>query len=243
VDWSYLHEHEPSALQREIGWLKRQAVRIVVDLSSGVNLYPTLRLVDNVPDDYTASMAAIKDVLSKMELLGASDLIFSLHRHPENNFTDDQTRTAFTATLKTLAGEAAKRGVTLQLRVGPAKPPWSVAEGLDWISRVSAPNLKLAVSTVFLEQQPPSGEAAARLKDRLGLWLLAASRKDAAGKTWDTHAPLHSRRSPQDLARSLGLSPAAPIVLDALYANQDEEYLDAAALAQALGRPAPTANR
>ena len=243
VDWSYLHEREKAALQRESGWLRRQGVRIVVDLSSGLNLYPTLRLVDNVPEDYAASLAAINDVLAKMEILGASDLMLSLHRHPENNFTDDQTRAAFTAALKALAGEAAKRGVTLHLRVGSGKPPRSVAEGLEWIGRVNAPNLKLAVSTVLLEHQPPSAETAARLKDKLGLWLLAASRKDAAGKTWDTHAPIHLRRSTEDPAKSLALSPATPIVLDALYANQDEEYLDAVALAQALAQSAPAANR
>ena len=77
-----------------------------------------------------------------MEILGAKDLILSLHRHPENNFTDEQTRAAFTATLKTLAGQAAERGVTLHLRVGFGKPPWSVAEGLEWLGRVDAPNLK-----------------------------------------------------------------------------------------------------
>jgi hypothetical protein len=243
VDWSYLHEREKAALQEESGWLRRQGVRIVVDLSSGLNLYPALRLVDNSPEDYAASMAAIKDVLAKMEILGASDLILSLHRNPENNFTDNQTRAAFTAALKTLAGEAAKRGVTLHLRVGPGKPPRSLAEGLEWVARVNAPNLKLAVSTVALEHQPPSAEAAARLKDKLGLWLLAASRQDAAGKTWDTHAPVHLRGSSQELAKSLALSPATPTVLDARYANQDEEYLDKVALARTLAQPAPAANR
>jgi hypothetical protein len=243
VDWSYLHEREPAALQRESKWLKRQGVRLVVDLSSGLNLYPTLRLVDNLPADYAVSLAAINDVLAKMAVLGASDLILSLHRNPENNFTGDQTRAAFTAALKTLAGEAARRGVTLHLRVGPGKPPRSVAEGLEWVGRVGAPNLKLAVSTVLVEHQPPSAEAAARLKDKLGLWLLAASRQDAAGKTWDTHAPIRLRRSPQDPLRSLTLSPATPIVLDALYANQDEEYLDAVALDRALAQSARAASR
>ena len=67
VDWSYLHEREKAALQKEHGWLKRQGVRIVVDLSSGIDLYPTLRLMDNVHEDYTDSMAAIQDVLGKMD--------------------------------------------------------------------------------------------------------------------------------------------------------------------------------
>ena len=147
VDWRYLHERERAALEREAAWLKRQGVRVVVDLSSGVNLYPTLRLIDNLHSDYEASRAAIKDVLAKMEILGARDLIVSLHRQPETNFSAEQTKDSFTATLKALASEAGARGVTLELRVGFGKPPGSLAEGFEWLDRVGAPNVKLAVST------------------------------------------------------------------------------------------------
>ncbi|MGO8927006.1 MAG: sugar phosphate isomerase/epimerase family protein [Limisphaerales bacterium] len=241
VDWTYLHEREKAALQRESGWLKRQGARIVAHLSSGVNLYPTLRLVDNLPADYTASMEAVNDVLAKMEILGARDLVLSLHRDPENNFTEDQTRAAFTATLKTLAGEAAKRGVTLQLLVGSGKPPRNVAEGLEWLDRVKAPNLRLVLSTASLGHQPPTSEAVAPFKDKLGLWLVAAARRDAAGKVWDTHAPVHLQRSPEDLAKWLALSPGTPTILDGLLANQDEEYLETVALNQALAQSAPAA--
>ena len=236
VDWSFLGQREKATLQKESGWLKRQGLRVVVDLSSGVNLYPTLRLVDNLPADYTASMAAVNDVLAKMEMLGARDLILPLHRHPENNLTDDQTRTAFIATLKALAGQAAQRGVTLHLRVGFGKPPRNVAEGLDWIGRIGAPNLKLAVSTAAAGNPPPAGERAARLKDKLGLWLVAASRKDAAGKVWDTHAPIHSPRTGESPSAWLALSPNTPALLDALLSNQDEEYLEAMALEAAFTR-------
>ena len=243
VDWSSLHEREKAALQKEHGWLKRQGVRIVVDLSSGIDLYPTLRLMDNMHEDYTNSMAAIQDVLGKMDALGATDLILSLHRYPENNFTDEQSRAAFTATLKTLAGQAAERGVTLHLRVGFGKPPGSLAEGFEWLDRVGAPNLKLAVSTAMLEQKPPAPEVTTRLKDKLGLWLVAASNRDVAGKLWDAHGPIHSAPNAEALARLLALSPGTPSVLDALYANQDEEYLDAMALAKAFGHTAEVNNR
>jgi hypothetical protein len=243
VDWTYLHERERAALQRESGWLRRQGVRIVVDLSSGVDLYPTLRLIDNLPADYTASMEAINDVLAKMEDLGARDLILTLHRDPENNFTADQTRAAFTATLKALAAEAAKRDGTLHLRVGSAKPPRNVAEGLEWLERVNAPNLRLALSTALLERQSPGAEPATRLKDKLGLWLVAASRRDAAGRVWDTHSPVHLQGSTEDLAKWLALSPGIPVILDALFANHDEEYLEVLALNGALAQPAPAAVR
>jgi hypothetical protein len=234
VDWRYLHEREKAALEKETGWLKRQGVRVVVDLSSGVNLYPTLRLIDNLPADYAASMTAVNDLLAKMETLGARDLVFSLHRQPENNFTAEQTRASFVTTLKALASQAAARGVTLHLRVGFGKPPWNLAEALELLDRIGAPDLKLALSTALLERQPPSPEITARLKDQLGLWLIATSRRDAVGKIWDAHAPIHSGSDLDALSRWLAISPATPAVLDAVLDDQDAEYLDAVAFDKAL---------
>jgi hypothetical protein len=234
VDWRYLYERERPALQKEAGWLKRQGVRIIVDMSSGVNLYPTLRLIDNVPADYAASLAAVKDLLAKMEILGARDLVLSLHRHPENNFTDEQTRTAFAATLKALATQAAAPNVTLHLRVGFGKPPWNLGEAFAWLDRVGAPNLKLAVSTGILAGKPLSAETATRMRERLGLWLIAAGCRDVAGKLWDAHAPIHSTRNLDSLAELLASSPGAPMVLDEVCANQEEEHLEAEALEKVL---------
>jgi hypothetical protein len=230
VDWRYLHERERAALQREPGWLKRQGVRIIVDLSSGLNLYPTLRLLNNVPSDYEASMAVWSDVLVKMEIMGAKDLVFSLHRDPENNFTGEQANAGYTSTLKRLAVQAAARGVTLHLRVGPGKPPRNFAEAFHWLDPVDAPNLKLAVGTAMLENTPLDREEVARLKGRVGIWLVAAQQTDIAGRVWDNHAPLHSRRDLDNTAQWLFVLPPVPKILDAVFENQDEEYLDAMAL-------------
>lgn len=243
VDWRYLHERERATLESETGWLKRQGVRMAVDLSSGVNLYPTLRLIDNLRADYEASTNAIQDVLAKMEILGARELIISLHRHPETNFTPEQTREAFLAALKNLSGQAATRGVTLQLRVGFGKPPWSLNEALDLLEKVGATNLKLAPSTALLGGKAPTAELADRMRDHLGLWLVAAARHDAAGKLWDAHAPIHSSTNLQSLTRWLELTPAAPAVLDARLEDGDAEYLEALALEKLLPGAERTSKR
>lgn len=234
VDWSYLHHREKAVLQNEAAWLKRQGLRLVVDLTSGLNLYPTLRLTDNVHGDYVASMAIISNVFAKMEILGARDFILSLHRHPENNFTDEQTRASFATALKALATEAAGRGITLHLRLEWNKPPRGLAEGLEWLDRVGATNVKLAASLPQLAVNPPTGETAGRLKDKLGLWLVGGMQKDVAGKVWDTHAPNHGSPNPDSLAKAAALSPKTPLLLDALYLGPDEEYLEAVALKTAL---------
>ena len=238
VDWRYLHDREPAALTAESGWLARQGLRIAADLSSGIDLYPTLRLIDNLPTDYAASRVTIANVLAKMEILGARDLILSLHRHPENNFTDEQTDAAFEATLKALAQEAGAHQVTLHLRLAFGKPPWNLDEGLRWLDRVGAPNLKLAPSTALLAGQTPSPALAERLKGRLGFWLVAAPRRDIAGQLWDAHAPVSAFKDKEIIARWLSLATEVPVVLDAVLEGQAEEYQEAAAL-QTLLRPQP----
>jgi len=230
VDWRIVHEREKAALQEEARWLKRQGVRIIVDFSSGLNLYPTLRLLNNVPVDYEVSLAVWADVLAKMEIVGAKDLVFSLHRDPENNFTGEQANAGYTSTLKNLAAQAAARGVTLHLRVGPGKPPRNFAEAFHWLDPVDAPNLKLAVGTAMLENEPVDREWVARLKGRVGIWLVAAQQTDIGGKVWDNHAPLHSMRDRKATTQWIATAPAAPRVLDAVFENQDEEYLDAKVL-------------
>lgn len=232
LDWRYLHERESAALAAEAGWLKRQGLRIAVDLSSGINLYPTLRLIDNLPADYAASTNAIVAVLAKMEVLGARDLLFTLHRHPENNFTGEQTEAAFAATLKSLAAQAADRQVTLHLRLAFGKPPWSLDEGLRWLERVGAPNLKLAPATALLADQAPSADMAGRLKDRLGFWMVAAPQRDLAGQLWDGHGLVSALPEPDPVLRWPALTPGVPWVLDAICAGTDEEYLEAMAVSR-----------
>ena len=237
VDWRTLHERERAALQAEAGWMRRQGLRVYVDLSSGVDLYPTLRLIDNVAADHAASMAAITDVLGKMEILGARDLILSLHRHPENNFTGGETDAAFEQTLRALATQAAERQVTLHLRLAFGKPPWGLGDAGRLLDKVGAPNLRLAVSTALLASAEPSAESAQMLKDKLGLWLVAAPRTDIAGKLWDAHAPIHQAMQAGVVARWLALAPETPRLLDAVYADRDEEYLDAVALRRLVEKP------
>jgi len=227
VDGRYLHDHERAALQEENPWLKRQGLRVVVDLSPAINLYPTLRLVNNLAEDYESSLAAIRDVMDKMEMLHWPDLILCLHRAPENNLTGEQSRAALTATLKTLAGWAATRNLTLYLRLASGKPPRSVAESLEWLDRVGAPNLKLAISTALLDPGSLQAQVKTRLKAAVGLWLVAGSRRDVSNHLWDDHAPIHSEPRRDSLAQAIALCPEAPLLLDGVYSSQDEEYEEA----------------
>ncbi len=230
VDWRNLHERERAALDQEAGWIHRQGLRVVVDLSSGLDLYPTLRLIDNDRDDHGRSMAAINDVLDKAKILGARDVILSLHRHPENNFSGEQTQAAFVSTLKALCAGAAGRDITLYLRTAFAKPPWNLGEMKTLLDQVGAQNLKVAASTAVLGREGTSVETVGNLKHRLGLWLVAGHGDDAAGTFWNAYVPVHRMASAESVARWLSLAPDIPVVSDAVLENPDEEYLEARAL-------------
>lgn len=230
INWRNLHDRDRAGLQPEAGWIHRQGLRVLVDLSSGINLYPTLRLIDNDPEDYAHSMAVINDVFDKARILGAGDVILSLHRYPENNFTSDQTQAAFVATLKSLCAGAAERGITLHLRTAIARPPWNFGEMKTILDQVGAKNLKIAASTAVLERERIPLDSVRTLKDKLGLWLVAGFGDDVAGSFWNAHVPLHRVTSAATIARWISLAPDIPIVSDAVLANPDAEYLESRAL-------------
>ncbi len=231
VDWRYLHRREKAALEKEAGWIGRQELQVIVDLSSGINLYPDLRLIDNIKKEHARSLAAIEDVLAKMPILGAQHLILTLHRRPENNFTEQQTQKSLLSTVRTLCAKAKQHKVTMHLRVSSVRPPKNVESAIRFIEQVGAENLRLAPSTaLLLANNTDPKKLAESAKGKVGLWLVSQSRRDIADRLWDVHAPIAQNPQEKKLAEYLSISPEAPLVLDAVYRNQDEEYHDSRAL-------------
>ncbi len=228
VDARQLRRIEPDALRSEAGWLNRQQVRTVVDATSLINLYPDLRLVDNIPTEHEAAMTTLRSIMSKMEILSSRDLVIALHRHPENNFTPQQTEAAFERSLRDLCRSAAQRGITIHLRLSLHRPPWlDLASAGRWLDRVGEPNLRLALSTAGLLAQdagpPPDLQ---KLRDRIGLWLAAAPERDVQGSIWSEQGRLAGRGVEERVARLISLAPNVPVALEAVYADWDEEYAD-----------------
>lgn len=230
VDWRYASARDLEQLQMEAGWIQRQGLRIYVDLTSGVNLFPDLRLVNNSPADHDASLTRIDRVLEKMAALGADDLILSLHRVPENNITPEATWVSFEETLRHVSARASSRGVTVYLR-SSTKDPRAFPDLAELVRRVAAPNLRLAAATALLLHGRIDPEHVAKtVEGILGLWLVSAPAYDPAGALWTTTAPATSR-SGAAIADLLAVDRHVPSLLDAVYENWCEEYLDAQALA------------
>ena len=228
IDWRYLQVREREELAQEAGWVGQQGLSVVVDLTSGINLFPDLRLLNNLRQDHAASLAAIEDVIAKMEILPARDLVMSLHRYPETNFSEEQAWQSFEATLRQVSERARRREVTVHLRLSLNKPPEDVKKAVEFAGRVGAPNLRLAPSTAFLlASKAGLDENLALLKGQVGLWLVSSSQTDVAGRVWTANGPVRACQDGRALARILAIAPEAPLLFDVPYASPDEAYLDA----------------
>jgi hypothetical protein len=227
LDWRYLRERETEQLKRESAWICLQKLECLVDFTSGINIFPDLRLVDNSEPEFAASMAAIEGVMAKMEVLEARHLILTLHRPPENNFRREQTWQSFAKTLRRICEKAREQQATVHLRLSADTPMQDLRKTIELTAQVAAPNLRLAPSTaLLLSRKGDREELSVQLKGKIGLWLVSAPRMDVAEKVWDTNAPIRECNDRRALAQILALAPDAPLVFDAMYRNYDEEYLD-----------------
>ena len=164
VDWRHIERTEAAALAEEGRWLFRQNISVVVDFTSGINLYPDLRLINNSADEYMHSMQRMEQVLLKAgtklnastasapHAMYSKNVIWSLHRTPENDYTATQCQEDFQRTAIRLSAMADALGITLHLRTGvDGKPPHTLAAAEAFWNKCSQPpNLKLAVSTAML---------------------------------------------------------------------------------------------
>ena len=220
VDWKYLYDREASVLAKESEWIGRKKIRLFFDLTSGINLYPNLRLIENDEAQYSASMAAIENVLAKMEIVGAHDLTLSLHEIPELYFTTEQTWASFAKTLQRLSEQAALRHIDLYLRLYRGKLPahasyyyleqqGDIAFAEQFLDRVGAPNFRLAVSTAFVLGSKASSKELLKIPAaKIGLWLVSAPAFDVSGHLWNVNGRLAPYDGKDKVAAMLAVAPA-----------------------------------
>ena len=195
------------------------------------NLFPDLRLTNNIRPDYARSMASIHDVMEKMQILGAHDLIVPLQRFVENNFSQQAAWEIFDTSMREICREAESRQITVYLRMAPYRAPKDIDEAMQFIHRVGAANLRLAPSTaLLLDAKSNPQQIADTMKDRLGLWLVDTPASDVAGRLWNAYGPIAGSKNEEELAALLRVNPDVPVLADVPYENQDQEYLDSVAL-------------
>ena len=232
IDWRYLHNREKETLKQEAGWLGRQKLKMTVDLTSGLNLYPDLRIVNNDPPFYQKSMEAMKGVIDKMEILGADELLISTQRTIENNYTMEQFYASLKESFQVLSDYAAKKNIRLLLRQSVGRTPDTI-EGLQkLVGEVNRPNFTLAPALSLLLNNEVSLDADLnRLKQmEIKEILISAPEKDIHDQLWNTNAPIYKSDKATLIRKILAAFPQVDYIMDGLYASQDEEYLDGKAM-------------
>jgi len=251
VDWRHVERTEPASLTSEGRWATQRGIRLVVDFTAGLNLYPDLRLCSNSAGQYEASLQRIEAVLAKMSLpvnastatlssaMYSRSAVITAHRAPENYYSAEQCQADFVAAFRRLARFAASRGLTLYLRTEENK--LNLASALQIYSAVGSPAIRMAPSTALLEwdgihtvEQLHSAFPALHPED-IGMWFAAATSADplVPSMLLSAHAPL-SGGSGAALALT-SFAPHAAIVFDAQLPDIDAEVEEAEALHKAEG--------
>lgn len=228
IDWRYLQEKEKEALKQESGWIERQKLKLTVDLTSGLNLYPDLRIVNNDSVFYQKSMDIMKNIIDKMEVLGADELLISTQRTIENNYSIEQFYTSLKKSFQTLADYAGKKNIRLLLRQTINRTPDTI-EGLQKLmEEINHPNLALVPAlALLLDDEANLDKNLSRLKQMdIKYLLLSVPEKDIHHQLWSTNTPIYKSNCKESIQKILAAFPQANYIMDGLYTSQDEEYMD-----------------
>ena len=208
VDWKYVEGRTAAAIAEEGRWLFRRNISVIVDFTSGLNLYPDLRIVKDSIDEYERSMARMYDVLTKMSTkLNASTataatatyssqcIVRGMHG-VENNYNTTLQSQDEKATWLNLT--SAFPDVTFNMRTGPWMPN-SIASGQRFLQGLGNPkNFKLAVTLATMARD---GVMPAGLNGSAGIFLAAAPAQSVFNPAraltdtptpWSAWAPLSS---------------------------------------------------
>jgi hypothetical protein len=228
IDWKYLYGKENAIISKESGWIKRQGLKLIVDFSSGINLFPDLRLVNNDSLEFLKSMKAIKSVIDKMNLLGAGDLILKKHRMIENNFSKEKYSESLQKTLKDICQYSATYKINVHLRTTSGRNGLNLEQASALIHSVKEPNFYIAPVTALILKDPQEVEKnIALLKNlKFRLFLVGAPEEDLFGTHWNNTKAIINFPDQQVLKKLFFTVPGSIMVLEGVYHGPDEEYMD-----------------
>jgi hypothetical protein len=226
VDWTYLEERSLEAVKKEAGWINRQKLEIIVDFTSGLNLFPNLRLVNNDSIAYNKSIQSIKTVMEKMEILGSEHMILSPHRFVENNFTREQYISSFSSTLGEIGKLAKEMGINVHLRLSIQKS-FSLPIIQKIINNNEGGNLYIAPSLPYLSAGPGLDEFLKNdILSMTSMIFLSTTVEDAFGQLISENAALAWLADSEVLEKILKNYSGVKWIFEGNYNSWDDEYLD-----------------
>ncbi|MGV8092101.1 MAG: hypothetical protein AB2L24_09590 [Mangrovibacterium sp.] len=227
IDWKYLEQREEPVLAKESEWIKRQGLKLIVDFSSGVNLFPDLRLINNHPE-YAENRKTISSVMRKMKVIGSGDMVLPLHRMVENNISWDQYLELLRTSLRDICREAALNNVDVHIKSVQGGSLKSLEQLSELVKTVNEPNLYVAPSTaMLLYHKEEYAKAVKSLKnEKIRFCFVSAPELDNYKKIWNTNCPVHRYPDPDEVRVLLNAVSGNVLILDGIYPDKDEEYLD-----------------
>ena len=238
VDWTYLRERDNDILREEANWLGLQQVKIVVDMSSAYNMFPDLRLVDNNPVETERSEREFKNILRKMKIIGAKNLIVSIHSTPETNMKREDAIKSMQERLKAMALAAARDSIVLHIRQGQQNEcrvpqcivPYLAGGIIKFAPSLATMPLYGSGEARLVKYMLRPGEPYWEVTGKAPIYFLSAPARDINGVVWSLHRPMATQTAVNvdDYKAYLKLvkEKDAIFIFDALYTNQDEEYRD-----------------
>ncbi|XP_065912726.1 uncharacterized protein [Dysidea avara] len=236
VDYSYVMSKDNDFLVTEAKWASEQNLKVYVDASPAIDLFPNLRLVNNSVTDFNMSFASLQQLLQKLAVYQVRNLIISLHRVPENDITYSATLQEFNTTLHTLLQLADAKGIKMHLRDATKNPSGNIGGTYLWLKNCNLDSsIKIAPNLALIWQQPLS-DISYVLKDA-PLFFLNTPQNDLYGNRYTVNNPIHDQgdnvTKPLTELCSIRTCPyrkgtnTIPLVIDANLPTPEDEYLEA----------------
>ena len=188
VDYNYLTSKDSDFLAEESQWLSQQRVRVYVDASPSINLFPALRLVTDDPVSYNKSMWSLTCLMHKMNTLGSHDLIVSLHTFPGDQ-TTNQTRNDFNTTIHYLDGLGTQLNITLHILDTP-KNVYTLMPLTRWLDKNGLSSVKIVLNLAQLVNYGNSYKYDSVVQSRSSLLYVTAPGWDSYGMSYGNNVPI-----------------------------------------------------
>ena len=123
---------------------------------------------------------------------------------------------------------AAGKDINVHLRLVPGKYSGSLEQAGDFQHSVDEPNFFIAPSLAMLSGDTDNlNKNIGMLKDlKYSILFVSAPEKDIYGKLWNINLPLFKYNQMGDARTILRMAKDKMLLLDGLYVDKDEEYLD-----------------
>ena len=231
VDWKYVLSRDDEDLAEQTNFLRLQQIGVMVDLSSGLDLFPNLRFIENDPNETPRVRRKLERLLAKMEILGAKDIAISLHCRPANMSQSD-FEDRFVDFAKRFCKECAAKGIRVHVRGEGSRGLGDFKRLSEFTGRIGEPNCTMAPRLesemrrcgMNIKGSPP---LLRRMK--APLWYVSAGGIDENRQGTSSSSPINSCGVDEDVLldnlRALHES-AGRVVFDAVYPDLDSEYRD-----------------